>query len=83
MQKIGVRGFNPFQVIYDCVPQCLVDLTTLPNHTRMHKKTIDFIEDLQHIHKLTHDYLVASATKYKLIADCHRRHVEFAIGDKV
>ena len=57
--------------------------STLPNCTRNHDKVIDFIEDLQCIHKLTHDHLVASAAKYKLMADRYRRHVKFAIGDKV
>ena len=75
--------FSPFKVVYGCVPRCPLDLTTLPNRTRMHGKAIDFIEELQRIHKLTHDHLVASAAKYKLMADRHRRHVEFAIGDKV
>ena len=61
--------------------QCLLDLTTIPNRTRMQDNY--FIEDLQRIHKLTHDHLVALAAKYKLMVDHHRRHVEFAIGDKV
>ena len=76
-------SFSPCQVVYGCVPRCPLDLTTLPNRTRMHGKAIDFIEDLQRIHKLTHDHLVALVSKYKLMVDCHHRHVEFAIGDKV
>ena len=76
-------SFSPFLVVYGCVQRCPLDLTTLPNRTRMHCKAIDFIEDLQRIHKLTHDHLVGSVAKYKLMADRHRRHVEFAIGDKV
>ena len=63
--------------------RCPLDLTTFPNRIIMHDKAIDFIVDLQRIHKLTHDHLVASAAKYKLMADRHRCHVEFAIEDKV
>ena len=76
-------GFSLFKVVYGCVPRCSLDLTTFPNRTRMHDKAIDFIEDLQRIHKLTHDHLVALAAKYKLMADCHSHYVEFAIRDKV
>ena len=79
MRKIGVR----FKVVYGCVSGCPLDLTTFPYCTRMHGKAIDFFEDLQRIHKLTHDHVVASATKYKLMADRHHRHVKFAIRDKV
>ena len=50
---------------------------------RMHGKAIDFIEDLHCIHKLTHDHLIASIAKYKLMADRHCCLVEFEIGDKV
>ena len=73
MQKIGLRALASFQVVYSCVSRCPLDLTTPPNRTGMHDKAIDFIEDLQHIHKLTHDHLVASAAKYKLIA--YRHHL--------
>lgn len=76
-------GFSPFQVVYGCVPRCPLDLTTLPDHTRIHGKAADFVGDLQRIHKITYDHLVASTAKYKTAADRHRRHVKFNVGDKV
>ena len=79
MRKIGV---SPFQVVYGCVSRCPLNLT-LPNRTRKHDKVIDFIEDLQCIHKPIHDHLVASTAKYKLMADRYSRHVKFVIRDKV
>ena len=73
----------PSHVVYGYVPSCFLDLTTLSNRTRLSGKAIEFITDLQHIHKLTYDHLVASVTKYKITMDCHRHHVEFEVGDKV
>lgn len=60
-----------------------MDLTTLPDHTRIHGKAADFVGDLQRIHKLTYDQLVASTAKYKTAAVRHCRHVEFNVRDKV
>lgn len=76
-------GFSPFHIVYGCVPRCPMDLTTLPDRTRLHGRAVDFVDDLQRIHKLTYDHLVASSIKYKISADRHRRHVEFEVGDKV
>ena len=70
-------------VVYGCIPCCSLDLTTLSNHTRLSGKAIDFITDLQCIHKLTYDHLVASVAKYKITMDCHCHHIEFDVGDKV
>ena len=60
-----------------------VGLAPLSNLTRLSGKAIDFITDLQRIHKLTYDHLVASVAKYKITTNCHLHHVEFEVGDKV
>lgn len=61
----------------------LLNLITLPNRTMLHDRADDFIEDLHCIYQLTHDHLVASATKYKIMVDRLHCHVEFEVGDKV
>ena len=71
------------QVVYGCVLCCQLDLTTLSNHIRLSGKAIDFITNLQRIHKLTYDHLVASVAKSKITTDCHRHHVQWEVGDKV
>ena len=68
-------------VVYGCVSCFPLYLTTLSNHTRLSGKVIDFITDLQRIHKLTYDHLVALVVKNKITMDCHRHHVEFEVGD--
>ena len=70
-------------VVNGCVLCYSLDLTILSNRSRLSSKAIDFITDLQHIHKLTYDHLVASVAKYKITTNCHRHHVEFEVGDKV
>ena len=66
---------RPSHVVYGCVSCFPLDLTTLSNHIRLSSKVIDFIIDLQRIHKLTYDHFVALVVKNKITMDCHRHHV--------
>lgn len=76
-------GFSPFRVVYGLVPRCPLDLSTLPDKTRLHGEAIDFVTDLQQLHQQAHANLEASAAKYKAAADERRREVLFAPGDMV
>ena len=69
-------GFSPFQVVYSMIPRGPLDLIPLPSKIRAHGKAIEFVDGLQAIHKKVHDNLVHVATKYKMLADKKRRHVE-------
>ncbi|KAJ8639399.1 hypothetical protein MRB53_016093 [Persea americana] len=76
-------GFSPFQVVYSMIPRGPLDLIPLPSKIRAHGKVAEFVDGLQAIHKKVHDNLVQAATKYKMLADKKRHHVEFEVGDFV
>lgn len=46
---------------------------------RLHGKVGDFVEQLQHIYKPTHEY--EQAVKYKQVAEIKWWNVEFEVGD--
>lgn len=57
-------GFSPFRVVYGIQPRCPLDLTTLPDKSHFRGEVIDFIENLEHVHKKAHDNLEASTAKF-------------------
>ena len=65
--------FSPFHVVYGLVPRGPLDLTTTPEKTRHHGEAIDFINNLQDLHKLAQCHLDAATSKYRLAADAKRR----------
>jgi len=69
--------------VYGFVPRAPLDLTTLPDKTRMHGNAVDFVEELQKVHKDAHSNLEAATTKYKNAADHKRRELLFNPGDLV
>lgn len=44
-------GFSPFHVVYGIIPRCPLDLTTVPDKTRHHGEAVDFVYDMQAIHR--------------------------------
>lgn len=44
-------GFSPFRVVFGLIPRGPLDLATTPDRTRHHGEAIDFIQDLQDVHK--------------------------------
>lgn len=76
-------GFCPFRVVYGVIPRCPLDLATTPDRTRHHGEAIDFLEDLQQVHRQAQENLTLSAEKYKAAADTKRREVIFSPGDLV
>lgn len=76
-------GFSPFHVVYGIVPRCPLDLLTLPDKTRHHGEAVDFITDLEALHRTAQQHLEASASKYKQAADSKRREVLFEPCDLV
>lgn len=76
-------GLSPFRVVYGIVPRCPLDLATTPDRTRHHGGAIDFVNDIQTVHKQAQTNLELSAVKYKTAADVKRREVIFAPGDLV
>lgn len=76
-------GFSPFHIIYGLIPRGPVDLSSLPDLTRVHGVAQDFVTDIKRIHEIAHTNLEASADKYKASADSHRRRLMFEVGDLV
>ena len=76
-------GYSPFHVVYGIVPRCALDLTTLPDRTRLHGGAVDFVSELQGIHKLARENLTTSTAKYKKDADKKRRELIFEPGELV
>lgn len=76
-------SFCPFKVIYGIIPRGHVNLSTLPDYTRLHGDASSFVESLAQVHAATHARLESSTTKYKQAADKHRQRLVFDIGDFV
>ena len=76
-------GFCPFQVVYGSIPRCPLDLATVPDKTRHHGEAVDFVTDLQKLHRQAQSNLEQSTTKYKAAADVKRRELRFNPGDQV
>ncbi|CAA7022315.1 unnamed protein product [Microthlaspi erraticum] len=76
-------GFSPFQVVYNIVPRGPLDLTTMPDPSRLHGQASDFVDALKATHEQVSTNLSHSAEKYKSRADSRRREVIFEPGDLV
>lgn len=76
-------GFSLFRVVYGILPRCPLDLMTLPDLSRLHGQAVDFVDELQVVHKQAKYNLEAATTKYKATADVKRRALEFQAGDLV
>lgn len=57
--------FSPIQIVYGLVPHCPLDLSTLPDRTRMHGRAVDFVDELQSLHQQAQRNLKASSIRYK------------------
>lgn len=76
-------GFYPFQVVYGIIPRGPVELSTLPDRTRLHGDATTFVDSLTDVHTKAISNLEASAYKYKQSADKHLRRLVFEVGDLV
>ncbi|CAA7046444.1 unnamed protein product [Microthlaspi erraticum] len=76
-------GYSPFQVIYGFSPRGPVDLSTLPDRTRLHGDAETFMENVLETHEKVKENLAISTAKYKSAADTHRRRLVFEVGDFV
>ncbi|KAL4573498.1 hypothetical protein LXL04_020306 [Taraxacum kok-saghyz] len=76
-------GFSPFHVVYGVVPRCPLDLTSVPNQTRIHGDAAALVEQLQATHRATVAHLEATTARYKEAADKKRRPVDFEVADFV
>lgn len=74
-------GFSPFQIVYGVVPCCPLDLTSIPDQTRVHGDAAALIDQLQATHRETVAHLEATTAKYKEVADKKWRQVDFEVGD--
>ncbi|CAA7023990.1 unnamed protein product [Microthlaspi erraticum] len=73
--------FSLFQVVYGLVPHSSLDFSPLPDKTRLHGQTVDFV--LVYIHRQAKMNLELSTAKYKAAADVKRREVIFEPDDLV
>ncbi|KAF8109192.1 hypothetical protein N665_0101s0022 [Sinapis alba] len=73
-------GFCPFEVVYGFIPRGPVDLSTLPDRTRLHGDATTFVDSITDIHHKAISNLEASSAKYKHSDDSHRRRLVFKVG---
>ena len=76
-------GFCPFEVVYGIIPRGPLELSTLPDRTRLHGDATTFVDALVDIHAQAITNLESSSSKYKQAADTHRRRLVFEVGDFV
>ena len=76
-------GFSPFYVVYGIVPRGPLDLTVMPDKSRLHGQAVDFVDNLQLVHQHAQTSLETTKSSYKKDADKHRREVNFQAGDLV
>lgn len=76
-------GHSPFQVVYGLLPRCPLDLAVIPDKIRFHGEAVDFVSELEAVHRRTMEKLEQSVAKYKASADTKRREVLFKVGDQV
>jgi hypothetical protein len=56
---------SPFEIMYEFLPRCPLDLANLPSNTKVNHKAEDFVTQLQDIHHLTRQNLLESIAKFK------------------
>ena len=76
-------GFCPFQVVYGVIPRAHVDLSTLPDQTRIHGDAAAFVESFAQVHDKVVANLESSADRYKTTADKYHRRLVFDEDDLV
>lgn len=76
-------GYNPFQVVYGTIPRCPLDLVLLPDKSRHHGEAVDFVTELESVHRKARDQLAKTIAKNKEAADNKRREVLFKVGELV
>lgn len=60
-----------------------MDLSSLPDHTRVHGDAATFVNSLAQIHTKAVTNLETLVSKYKTAVDKHRRRLVFNVGDFV
>lgn len=65
------------------IPRGHVDLSNLPDRTRIHGDASTFVDSLKKLHDRVVTNLESSSSKYKLAADLHHRKLVFEVGDFV
>ena len=76
-------SYNPFEIVYGNNPCSVIDLVASPMPKRIHPKVEDMANVMQQIHQQVKIKLEAINAKYKAVADLHRKHVVFKVGDLV
>lgn len=76
-------GYCPFQVVYGIISRGPVELSTLPDRTRLHDDATTFVDSLSDIHSKEVSNLESSSSKYKQSTDTHRRRLVFEVRDFV
>ena len=76
-------NYSPFEIVYGNNPSSVTDLVALPMPKRVHPKAKDMANVMHQVHQQVKIKLEVTNAKYKAVADLHRKHVVFEVGDLV
>ncbi|PKU83847.1 RNA-directed DNA polymerase [Dendrobium catenatum] len=75
------KGHSPFSVVYTKMPNHLIDIAVVPKcRSTVAAQTA---QQFKNVLEEVHNNLESSNSKYKQLADAHRRHQVFSPGDLV
>ena len=74
---------SPFEVVYGSNPSSIVDLTPLPLSNRVHPKGVEMVELMKQTHEDIKRNIEENNEKYKIVADKHKKHKVYVVGDLV
>ena len=76
-------GFSPHEIVYGHKPRTPIDLIPMSPLHRASESVELFAHRMSELHKTISKQITISNSKYKSIADTHRRYKCFEVGDFV
>ena len=74
-------GLSPHEIVYGHKPRAPIDLIPMSPLQRASKSVETFACHMFELHKSVSNQITLSNSKYKSIADVHRRYKHFDVGD--
>lgn len=70
-------------LVYGIIPRGPMDLSTLPDRSRLHGDATVFVDSIADVHAQAITNLESSSSKYKQAADLHHRRLVFEVDNLV